>query len=353
MILLGIETSCDETGVAVIRDGKVLTDLVSSQIDFHSAYGGVVPEFASRIQLEVIGSLTQQACADAGIPLTALDGIAVTRGPGLIGSVLVGLNFAKGLAYALDKPLIGVDHVQAHLFSPFIEFDRLSFPYIGLIVSGGHTELYTVKSFTDVVLNGKTIDDAAGEAFDKIAGALGLGYPGGPLIDRIARGDKAAGAASAGLGEKPYDDVKFPMAMMRKGNYNFSFSGLKTAVVRYIKEHGSPMTQRRLSSIAAGFQNAVTGALVRKTIALARERRMKRIAVSGGVAANAQLREMFMDYRNEFDIFIPSVRLCTDNGSMVGFLGYQLMKLGIKSDISLDAYANNTRIPQRARTSAE
>ncbi len=352
MILLGIETSCDETGVAVIRDGKVLTDLVSSQIDFHSIYGGVVPEFASRIQLEVIGSLTQQACTDAGIQLTDLDGIAVTVGPGLIGSVLVGVNFAKGLAYALDKPLIGVDHVRAHLFSPFIEFDQLSFPYIGLIVSGGHTELYTVNSFTDVVLNGKTIDDAAGEAYDKIAGALDLGYPGGPFIDRIAKEARVDKEAYAVKSRKPPDAVKFPMAMMKRGNYNFSFSGLKTAVTRHIKERGPHMTQRTISSIAIGFQDAVTGVLVRKTIALARYKHMKRIAVSGGVAANAQLREMFMTYRDEFEIYIPSVRLCTDNGSMVSFLGYQLLKLGIKSDIDIEAYANNTHIPQRARTPA-
>ncbi len=352
MILLGIETSCDETGVAVIKDGKILVDLVSSQIDFHSIYGGVVPEFASRIQLEVIGPLTQQACIDAGIKLTALDGIAVTIGPGLIGSVLVGVNFAKGLAYALDIPMIGVDHVQAHLFSPFIEFDRLSFPYIGLIVSGGHTELYTVRSFTDVVLNGKTIDDAAGEAYDKIAGALGLGYPGGPLIDRIAREEMAAGEVYVLKEEKHHEAVKFPMAMMRKGNYNFSFSGLKTAVIRYIKERSNRMTQRTVASVASGFQNAVTGVLVKKTVTLARQKRMKRIAVSGGVAANSQLRKMFMSYSNEFEIYIPSVRLCTDNGSMVGFLGYQLMKLGMKSDINIDAYANNTRIPQREQTSA-
>ncbi len=340
MILLGIESSCDETGVAVVKDGKVLVDLVSSQIDIHKNYGGVVPEFASRIQLEVIGSLTQKACEDAGISLSAVDGIAVTSGPGLIGSVLVGVNFAKGLAYALDKPLIGVDHVQAHLFSPMIEYEQLSFPYIGLVVSGGHTELYTVKSMTDISLNGKTVDDAAGEAYDKIAGALGLGYPGGPVIDRIAK--QWTGSRK----------VKFPMAMMKTGNYNFSFSGLKTAVMRYIGAQSTDMDQAALSSIVSGFQDAAAGVLVKKTIALARYQRMKRIAVSGGVAANSQLREMFMAYRKEFEIYVPSLKLCTDNGSMIGFLGYQLLKLGIKSSIDIDAYANNTHIPQRTRTSA-
>lgn len=343
MILLGIETSCDETGVSIILDGRVLADLVSSQIDFHSIYGGVVPEFASRIQLEAIGPLVQRACSDADIRLAELDGIAVTIGPGLIGSVLVGVNFAKGLAYALDLPLIGVDHVQAHLFSPLLEFDRLSFPYIGLVVSGGHTELYTVNSFTDTVLNGKTIDDAAGEAYDKIAGALGLGYPGGPLIDSIARAADRQSRSGA---------VRFPLALMRKGNYNFSFSGLKTAVIRYLHGHSHPLTQEAVTAIAAGFQDAVTGVLVKKTIALARQKRIKNIAVAGGVAANTQLREMFMAYSNEFGIYIPSVRMCTDNGSMVSFLGYQLMKLGRTSDISVDAYANNTRVPQRARTPA-
>ncbi|MCL4557364.1 MAG: tRNA (adenosine(37)-N6)-threonylcarbamoyltransferase complex transferase subunit TsaD [Deltaproteobacteria bacterium] len=340
MILLGIESSCDETGVAVVRDGKVLVDLVSSQVDVHTEYGGVVPEFASRMQLEAIGPLTDRACRDAGIRLSQIDGIAVTSGPGLIGSVLVGMNFAKGLAYSLDKPLIAVDHVRAHLFSPLIEHGGLAFPYIGLVVSGGHTELYTVKSMTDVLLEGKTIDDAAGEAYDKVAGALGLGYPGGPVMDRLA----AQGAERRG--------VKFPMAMMRRGNYDFSFSGLKTAVMRYIKEHSSGLTHGTVSSIAVGFQDAVTGVLVKKTIALARQRRIRRIAVSGGVAANTGLRKMLAAYRDEFEMYIPSSRLCTDNGSMIGFLGYRLFELGIQSDMDTDAYANNTHVPQRARAAA-
>ena len=340
MIVLGIESSCDETGVAIVRDGSVLVDLVSSQISVHSGYGGVVPEFASRIQLEVIGSLVRRACSEAGIKLSHIDGIAVTAGPGLIGAILIGLNFAKGLAYMLDKPLVGVDHVRAHLFSPLIEFDQLSFPYTGLVVSGGHTELYTVRSLTDVSMNGKTIDDAAGEAYDKIAGALGLGYPGGPVIDRIA-GEK-----------KNVRKVKFPMALMKKDNYNFSFSGLKTAVIKHIKQHTPGADPDVLYSIAAGFQEAVAGVLVKKTVSLARYKRMKRITVSGGVAANSGLREMFGEFKDEFEIYIPSVNLCTDNGSMVGFLGYHLLKLGIKSSIDMDGYANNTLIPQRTRASA-
>jgi N6-L-threonylcarbamoyladenine synthase len=354
MILLGIETSCDETGVAIIKDGDILVDLVSSQIDIHSIYGGVVPEFASRLQLEVIGPLTSKACMIAGIKLNQVDGIAVTIGPGLIGSILVGVNFAKGLAYALDKPFIGVDHVQAHLFSPFIEFRSLSFPYIGLVVSGGHTELYTVNSFTDVVLNGKTIDDAAGEAYDKIAGALGLGYPGGPLIDSIVKKSKNMTKDSA-INEKNIKGdkhIKFPKALMKKGNYNFSFSGLKTAVIRYIKEQQSPLTEHIISKIAIASQDAITSVLVEKTIALAREKHIKRIAVSGGVAANSQLRNMFMSYKGEFEVYIPSIKLCTDNGAMVAFLGYQLLKLGINGNIDMDAYANNTHIPERTRITA-
>ncbi len=340
MILLGIESSCDETGVAVVQDGRVLVDLVSSQIDIHKAYGGVVPEFASRIQLEAIGPLTDKACRDAGIRLSQIDGIAVTSGPGLIGSVLVGINFAKGLAYALDKPLVAVDHVRAHLFSPLIEHKDLSFPYLGLVVSGGHTELYTVRSMTDVHLEGKTIDDAAGEAYDKVAGALDLGYPGGPVIDKLA----GQGAGIKG--------VRFPMALMTKDNYNFSFSGLKTAVIRYIKGRGGSLTHGTITAIAVGFQEAVTGVLVRKTIALARRRRIRGIAVSGGVAANAGLREMFAAHRDEFEIHMPSPRLCTDNGSMIGFLGYRLLELGMESGMDTDAYANNTRAPQRARPAA-
>lgn len=346
MILLGIETSCDETGVAIIKDGKTLVDLVSSQMDFHSIYGGVVPEFASRIQLETIGPLTQKACEVSGLNLKELDGIAVTVGPGLIGSILVGVNFAKGLAYSLDKPFIGVDHVQAHLFSPFIEFNELSFPYIGLVVSGGHTELYTVNSFTDTALMGKTIDDAAGEAYDKIAGALGLGYPGGPLIDNMVKKANEMDKKDQ-MGKHGKNEPKFPMALMQKGNYNFSFSGLKTAVIRYINK--SSITPNTMNTIAKATQDAITGVLVKKTIALAKELNIRRIAVSGGVAANSQLREMFMAYKNEFDIYIPSIKLCTDNGSMVAFLGYQLLKLGIKHNIDIDAYANNSRLPQRTR----
>ncbi|MGB9735842.1 MAG: tRNA (adenosine(37)-N6)-threonylcarbamoyltransferase complex transferase subunit TsaD, partial [bacterium] len=217
MILLGIETSCDETGVAIIQDGKILVDLISSQMDFHSIYGGVVPEFASRMQLETIGPLTQKAFEMQDLDLRDVDGIAVTVGPGLIGSILVGVNFAKGLAYTLGKPLVGIDHVQAHLFSPLIEFKQLSFPYIGLIVSGGHTELYTVRSFTDVILEGKTIDDAAGEAYDKIAGALGLGYPGGPLIDNIVKKNKEDKKRHDSEKDRK-ENIKFPMALMKKGN---------------------------------------------------------------------------------------------------------------------------------------
>lgn len=337
MIVLGIESSCDETGVAIVQDGKVLIDLVASQIPVHSVYGGVVPEFASRIQLESMGRLVQKACSDTGIALSMLDGIAVTAGPGLIGSVLIGVNFAKGLAYMLDRPLIGVDHVQAHLFSPLIEFDRLSFPYIGLVVSGGHTELYTVRSMRDASMNGRTIDDAAGEAYDKIAGALGLGYPGGPVLDSIAHE------------QRNVQKIKFPMALMKKNNHNFSFSGLKTAVIQYMKQHPPGTDRDALYSIAAGFQDAVTGVLVKKTVSLARYQHMTRITVSGGVAANSGLRKMFDAYRDEFEISIPSLKLCTDNGSMVGFLGYRLLQLGITSGMDMDGYANNSRIPERTR----
>ncbi len=350
MILLGIESSCDETGVSVVRDGAVLSDAVSSQIDAHSIYGGVVPELASRMQLEAIGALARKSCDDAGIRLQNVDGIAVTVGPGLIGSVLVGVNFAKGLAYALGRPLIGVDHVQAHLFSPLMEYGRLSFPYIGLVVSGGHTELYTVRSFTEAVLEGKTIDDAAGEAYDKIAGALGLGYPGGPAIDRLLRDDGREKVAAAG-GAVRDGDIKFPMALMRKGNYNFSFSGLKTAVIRYLKEHGTEAARDR-TPVARAFQEAVAGVLVGKTVSLARQRHIDRIGVSGGVAAKSRLRGLFGALGNEFEIYIPSLRLCTDNGAMVGFLGYHLLRLGITSGLDVDAYANNTRVPERARPPA-
>ncbi|MCL4478075.1 MAG: tRNA (adenosine(37)-N6)-threonylcarbamoyltransferase complex transferase subunit TsaD [Deltaproteobacteria bacterium] len=334
MIILGIESSCDETGVAVLRDGKIVVDIISSQITVHGRFGGVVPEYASRMQLEAIGHLTEQACREAHIRLQDVDGIAVTIGPGLIGSVLVGLNFAKGIAYAIDKPLIGIDHVQAHLFSPMIEFPDIHFPYVGLVVSGGHTELYTVKDFREVELKGKTVDDAAGEAYDKVSKSLGLGYPGGPVIDNIS------------MQSKIQKKIKFPMALMIKDNYNFSFSGIKTAVIRHIKKIEQPLKQEDTTLIASSFQEAVQNVLVKKTIALAEQTGINSIAVSGGVAANSRLRQLFDEYKKSFNVYIPRTDLCTDNGSMIAFLGYQLYKLGKVSNINIDGYANNTRIPE-------
>lgn len=329
MCVLGIETSCDETAVAVIdSSGPVLSSLVSSQIDVHAAYGGIVPEIASREHLKAINPLYRMALERAGVSLGEMDLIAVTMGPGLIGSLLVGLCLGKALSYFSSKPIIGVDHVNAHVFTPFLEME-VPFPFIALVVSGGHTVMFEVNDFVDIVTLGHTRDDAAGEAFDKVGKFLGLGYPGGVLIDNASKeGDPSF--------------VDFPRAMIREGNFDFSFSGLKTAVVTYVKKTGSGFVRENLPHICASFQEAVVDVLIEKAVSAALRRGVKGLVIAGGVAANSRLRTKLAERAEEegIDLYVPQVKHCTDNALMIAYLGARLHERGMVSDLTLNAYPN-------------
>ncbi|MGC8657477.1 MAG: tRNA (adenosine(37)-N6)-threonylcarbamoyltransferase complex transferase subunit TsaD [Desulfomonilaceae bacterium] len=339
MIVLGIETSCDETAAAIVENGsKTLSNIVVSQIDIHKEFGGVVPELASRKHIEAISIVISKSLKDAGAEFHDLDGIAVTRGPGLIGSLLVGIGAAKGLALALKKPICGVNHLHGHLFSSWLENDRMGLPFIGLVVSGGHTSLFQVSSPLDIEVIGKTRDDAAGEAYDKVSKLLGLGYPGGAIIEKLA-----SEASSNGL--------RFPRALMEPGNLNFSFSGLKTAVLRYAESifgsHRNKMvrgsfhqiTPSNLTSdqfdevkrIASAFQEAVIDTLVTKLFMAVETKKIPRVVVCGGVAANAALRNTIVTegQKRGVEIVLPAPFLCSDNGAMVAARGYFLLREGL------------------------
>jgi N6-L-threonylcarbamoyladenine synthase len=306
--ILGIDTSCDDTSIAVVDDGTtILSNVVASQVEVHHRYGGVVPEIACRKHIEAIGPVFQAALAEADITLTDLDAIAVTRGPGLIGALLVGLSFAKSLAYASGKALIPVNHLEGHICSAYLEDPGLVCPFVCLVVSGGHTELYYCEAPGTYHLLGQTRDDAAGEAFDKVSKLLGLGYPGGPVIDRLAcDGDPQA--------------IRFPRAYLSKDSLDFSFSGIKTAVLHYVRKHGVS----QVADIAASFQQAVVDVLVDKTLAAARQCASSRVVVTGGVAANSQLRHAMQAAcsKAERHLVIPHPRLCTDNGAMIAAAAY-------------------------------
>jgi tRNA N6-adenosine threonylcarbamoyltransferase len=347
MLVLGIETSCDETAAAVVLDGKqVLSDVVVSQIDVHKEYGGVVPELASRKHVEAISPVIDQALKRAGIVPAQIQGIGVTRGPGLIGSLLVGISAAKGMALALDRPLCGVNHLHGHLFAARLERPDLTYPFVGLAVSGGHTSLYHVRGPLDIEVLGKTRDDAAGEAFDKVAKLLGLGYPGGVVIDRL----------SQGVDPK---DIRFPRALMEKDDLDFSFSGLKTAVLREVQERfgvsprtdvpGSfhplvppsqePDVHEMVRRIAAAFQEAVVDVLVTKGLRAAEKFRSEKLVVCGGVAANRALRENMMREGRSRGIepIFPSMNLCTDNAAMIAFRAEMLLAEGLVDNLSFGA----------------
>lgn len=331
MLILGIDTSCDDTSAGVMRDGReVLANVVHSQIALHHRHGGVVPELASREHLKNLIPVVEEALKTAGVDFHDLDALAVTQGPGLVGSLLVGLYYAKALALALKIPLIAVNHLEAHLLSIFLEPEAPPFPYVALTVSGGHTQLYHVRGYGDYTLFGQTVDDAAGEAFDKVAKIFGLGYPGGRVIEMLAR----SGDASS---------IRFPRAWMGKDSLNFSFSGLKTAVLlqhrRWIE---TPEAERALSlaDLAASFQEAVVDVLVQKTLAAVERTGVSAAAVAGGVACNGHLRaRMSAAAREEkgIAVFYPRPAYCTDNGAMVALTGYHRFLKGETAGQDVDA----------------
>ena len=328
MLVLGIETSCDETAASVVRDGRVaLSDVVSSQIDIHRRYGGVVPELASRNHVMQVMPVVEEALAVAGVTLDDLDAIAVTSGPGLIGALLVGVQTAKGLCLATNKPLVGVNHLEGHLLAIRLLEDAPEPPFLGLVVSGGHTSLFDVRAFGDYRPVGSTRDDAAGEAYDKVAKMLGLPYPGGLPIDRLAKeGNRRA--------------IAFPRAHIRGegAECDFSFSGLKTAVRAWVEKNGRPEGSA-LSDLCASFQEAVADPLTKKAILAAQRLGHRRLVLAGGVAANSRLRELMAEraHKAGIELFLPPIRLCTDNGAMIAVAGTHAFWRGEIADLDLCA----------------
>ena len=327
MRVLGIETSCDETAAAVVEDGRrALSDVVATQIDIHRRWGGVVPELASRNHVVQVMPVVDEALARAGVSPGGIDAVAVTSGPGLVGALLVGVQVAKALAAAWGKPLVAVNHLEGHLAAPFLSERPPTFPYLGLVVSGGHTSLYAARAFGDYRVLGQTRDDAAGEAFDKGAKLLGLPYPGGVAIDRLAKeGDPAA--------------IRFPKAIVKGSDLDFSFSGLKTALLHHVRKHGVP-EGRALSDLCASYQEAIVGALVQKAFRAARRLQFPRLVLSGGVAANGRLRVAFAAEAATYEgveVFLPPPRLCTDNAAMIAVAGTHALLRGERAGPGLNA----------------
>ena len=366
-LTLGIESSCDETSAAVIRAAappaaqdfrrrppgghpEILSNVVASQIEVHRRFGGVVPEIASRRHLELLIPVVQEALDRAGVTLPEIDLVAVTAGPGLVGALLVGVSAAKAMAYGLERPLVGVNHLEGHLFANFLEYPDLEYPFLCLIVSGGHTDLLHMKGPGDITVLGRTRDDAAGEAFDKVARVLGLGYPGGPLIDQTARdGDPEA--------------YRFPRAYLEEGSWDFSFSGLKTAVANFVAKAQAGtgvagvagrfgarpvagveggQAPPRLADIAASFQRAVAQVLVDKTVRAATALGLDRVAVAGGVAANSELRRLMEERASAagLEVFFPRPSLCTDNAAMIAHAGLVRYLLQGPAPLDLNAVAD-------------
>ncbi len=326
MIVLGIESSCDETAAAVLAGGRsVLSNVVASQDAVHAPYGGVVPELASRRHIEVIVPVVEKALADAGVKLTDLDAIAVTQGPGLVGSLLVGCSLAKSLAYVTRRALVGVNHLEGHIFAAFLESPAPDYPFLALVVSGGHTALYHARAPLRYEMVGQTRDDAAGEAFDKVAKLLGLGYPGGPVIERAAeRGDPAA--------------IAFPLAHMTDQAPDFSFSGIKTSVSLHVRRRG-PLGPDAVADVAASFQATAVKMLVRKTERAALRLGVKRIVLTGGVAANRALRRALAAEAaaHGFTLYVPAPRLCTDNAAMIAAAGTARLAAGERASLTMNA----------------
>ncbi len=328
IIILGIETSCDETSVAIVKSGdKILSNIIASQMDVHQEYGGVVPEIASREHMKNILITCEEALKKADINLRDIDAIAIANGPGLKGSLLVGLSFAKAMAFALGKSLIGVNHLDGHIYANFLVHKNIKTPFISLIVSGGHTSLILVKAIGKHEIIGTTRDDAAGEVFDKIAKYLNLGYPGGPIIEEIAlKGTKNA--------------ISFPRPLTKTPNLDFSFSGLKTAVIYFVNEKIKIKEDLNIADICASFQQAVIETLVIKTLYAAEKYNIKNIVVGGGVAANKSLKKAMLKAGNKVNkkVYFPSKELCTDNAAMIAVVGYYKKLKGFSDSFDLDVY---------------
>lgn len=328
--ILAIETSCDETSVAIVKNGReVISNIISSQIDMHKRFGGVVPEVASRMHLEAINNIVDEALRQGNMALEDVDAIAVTKGPGLVGALLVGISEAKALSFATKKPLVGVNHMKGHICAAYITHKDLEPPFVCLLVSGGHTYLIHVKDYNDMEVIGKTIDDACGEAYDKVARCLGMQYPGGPQVEHFAK-----------LGNEKAID--FPRVMLDKDSYNFSFSGLKTAVLNYLnskKQKGETIIKE---DVCACFQRAVFDVLIFKTEKLLKEKKIKTLVVSGGVSANNTLKEEIekMCRRNGFKSYFPEKILCTDNAAMIASSAYYEYIDGVRSELSLNVEPN-------------
>ena len=327
ILTLAIETSCDETACAVLKNGReILSNEVYTQIEIHQTFGGVVPEIASRNHLEKISEVIRQAVGDAGVTLEQVDEIAVTYGPGLVGALLVGLSTAKGLAYALNKPLIPVNHIEGHIAANYIAHKDLEPPFACLIVSGGHTHLVDVKDYNTIEIIGRTRDDAAGEAFDKIARTLGLGYPGGPLIDKLSK-------------EGNPNAIDFPRAMMDQDHMDFSFSGLKSAVLNYLNSCKMKNIEINVPDVCASFQAAVVEVLKHKATQALAATEYKKLVLAGGVAANSELRESLSQIEG-ITLYYPPLNLCTDNAAMIGSAGYYTARAGRVGSLTTNAVPN-------------
>ena len=330
VLILAIESSCDETAAAVVKNGReVLSNVINTQIAIHTEYGGVVPEIASRKHIENINPVIRKALEDAGVTLDDIDAIGVTYGPGLVGALLVGVAEAKAIAFAKNKPLVGVHHIEGHISANYVENKELEPPFVALVVSGGHTHLVKVNDYGEYEIVGRTRDDAAGEAFDKVARAIGLGYPGGPKIDKLAK-------------EGNPDAIEFPRAHVDDAPYDFSFSGIKSAVLNYINSANMQGKEINRAYVAASFQKAVVDALVSRAVRLAKECGMDKLAIAGGVASNSALRAAIQEEctKNNIRFYSPSPILCTDNAAMIGAAAYYEYIKGVRHGYDLNAIPN-------------
>lgn len=335
MYILGIETSCDETSVAILQDNEVLINRVASQ-HFHQKFGGVVPEYASREHMRIISEMVEQALVETHLNIRMIDAIAVTYGPGLMGALLVGLHFAKGLAFATGKPLLAVNHVEGHIMANFLEMQGLQYPFLCLLVSGGHTQIINVLDFGHYKIFGRSIDDAAGEAFDKAARILGLSYPGGPQIDKLSQNGNPS-------------FYHFPRAHVKSDSADFSFSGLKTALLYLVRKHDSDWVQEHLTDLCASYQESIVDVLKTNTFSVAEKIQARRLVLAGGVAANSRLRAEFRQTATAYGIqlFFPPLKYCTDNAAMIARTGYEMFQRQMFAPLAVTAVPNLS-IPEKS-----